>query len=228
MRLRTRAAGQSTGVPSSCKTMRPIAFLPGVAPSAHTSNAAGASHSSRKAKIRMKPQPKAPSMPRVHARSSSSAARRMKSISQAMARGKGPASRNVSSMPSGVGIARIVSRSARDDTRRPESVPVLIWGERSSRSGEKDVAIGGVRSAGKHRQQHQPAESEGYRGENREDEHDHSEDGERHQVLQAAPEAALHRLNRRDFVQRDQRRGKPEGHEQRNHQEENDEDDQKH
>ena len=86
-----------------------MARLPGVAPCQNTSNTAGYSHSIRKAIRSSTAIPNFPNMASAMLNASMIAPRTSKSISQASARGTGPARRKESSMPSGVEMLRVVS-----------------------------------------------------------------------------------------------------------------------
>src|SRR5688572_21871470 len=73
------------------------------------SNQAGSSHSTKKAAISTTPMPARPKRLAIIDTTSTTAARSRKSTDQASARGTGPASRSVSSIPSGVATRRVVS-----------------------------------------------------------------------------------------------------------------------
>src|SRR5574341_2148495 len=127
--------------------------------------------------MNIRPSPKRPRTPSSVPNTAIAATRTTRSISQASARETGPASRRLSSMPSGVGTSRAVSSiSTRSsithagDLPRAASGPDLL---------DEDVPVTGVDGSHEHRPEHEPAQQERDRGHDREQEGDHAVDQER-------------------------------------------------
>src|SRR5262249_12553694 len=90
-----------------------------------------------------------------------------------------------------------------------------LAGPRSGRAlVEKNVAIARIEGGGDHRAEHQPAQAEGNRGDEGEQQQDHAVEEEWNDVLQAGEEARLHRLGRTLLVEHGERRREPQRHEQ--------------
>jgi len=104
----------------------------------------------------------------------------------------------------------------------------LAWfwrGRACLRTGELpevDVAVRRIDRRADHRSEHQPAEAQGNRRENGQAEQDQAVDEERHDVLQAAEEARLERVERAQPVEHHQRWREPHRHNHRHHQSEGD------